>query len=279
MTYTINELRYLYSSHFCSCDIVYLSSSLGLLGLPSDLTSINSGQDLARFHLDIILDCLLPSQTLVIPGFSYSFSTNKDVPSYFCLDTTPPQIGELPLLVFGLHSFSRSIDPFLSVFTYGPLSNDLTNNLPYTSYGYDSIFDRLSSYQTRVVSVGLGSHWLPFLHYGDFLCDSPFRYPKTFMGTINSSGSDLSNIKWTYHVRLPLPNTYPHTYELASLCHHSSKCLSTEVGRSSIFSYDYSLALKSALPIISADPWVSVVGPPLTNSRIEELKTADLLTG
>lgn len=274
MHYTLSELKSAYSSHFLGSDVIYLSSSLGLLGSISD-SNIKSGIDLARLHLDIILDSLSDHQTLLVPGFSYSFNADIDNYSHFSLSHSPPTIGDLPLCVFKDGSFSRSVDPFLSVFAFGPLASKLIQHLPYTSYGSGSIFDRLRSTSCRVISVGLGSHWLPFVHHADFLCNTPFRYPKIFHGDITIDNLKTS-VKWTYHVRLPVQNTYPHTYQLASLCTPSANSLCTELGRSTVYSYDYSTALDTALPIISTDPWLSVVGPPLNGQLLRDRILSDI---
>ena len=178
MNYSVQDLKTTYSKHFSSCDIIYLSSSLGLLGTLSNCANLKSGQDLARVHLEIIFDTLTSSQTLLIPGFTYSFSHDVDKTSLFSISESAPSIGDLPLYAFDCGIFTRSIEPFLSVFAYGPAASEVISDLPFTSYGIDSIFDRLRSFSTRVVSVGLGQHWLPFIHHADYLCKTPFRYPK-----------------------------------------------------------------------------------------------------
>ena len=276
MNYTIDELKLTYSRHFSSCDVIYLSSSLGLLGSISNSTNIKCGQDLAGLHLDIIFDVLLPSQTLIIPGFSYSFSYSSEEPSLFSLLETPPSIGDMPLRVFRSGLFLRSIDPFLSVFALGPAAPELIGDIPFTSYGFGSIFERLRGFSTRVVSVGLGNHWLPFLHHADFLSSTPFRYPKSFSGDIITPACEYLNTTWTYDVRLPVPNTYPDTRRLADICTTSADSLTTLIGRSSIFSYNYSIALDVSLPIVQNQPWISVVGPSLSPSEIQYIRNDDI---
>ena len=276
LNYSIEDLKTTYCTHFSSCDVIYLSSSLGLLGSISNSLNIRSGSDLARIHLDIIFDVLTSSQTLLIPGFTYSFSHAPNKISLFSLSDSPPLIGDLPLSAFASGMFSRSIDPFLSIFVYGPATADLITDLPFTSYGVDSIFERLRSLSTRVVSVGLGEHWLPFMHYADFLSKTPFRYPKNFIGDIITPETTLTSVNWTYDVRLPIQNTYPHTYKLASMCTPSADSIYSPLGRSSVFSFDYSIALEASLPIIQRDPWISVVGPPLSRSEVQIQKCADV---
>lgn len=265
--YTTTEIQRIYRQHLCRFKVIYLSSSLGLIGIPSDAPKITNSAQLAEFHLNLILNELRPDQTLLIPAFTYTFGggSNNFLPVFNKVVNTPT-IGPLPKAAFESKVFDRSIEPFLSTLVLGTDSKYLISELPYTSYGHDSLFSRLRSLDVGIVSVGLGSHWLPFLHHLDFLLGTPFRYSKKFFGILSDVNPTLP-IEWSYDVRLVIENTYPSTYKLAAISNYDTLS-ETHIGRSSISSYDYNKTISTSIPLMLSNPWISVKGPPLQSDEL-----------
>ena len=67
-----------------------------------------------------------------------------------------------------MKNIAKDWDPMVSV-VVGQEQDYLLNDLPNTSYGPDSVFERLLTRNTLCMSVGLGTNWTPFIHYLDYI--------------------------------------------------------------------------------------------------------------
>ena len=135
-----------------------------------------------RYFIEIIR-CYRKDGNLFVPTYSYSFGDDSNR-RYFDLKKTPAKIGPFPNFMIKQRSF-RSMDPMMSICGIGPLVKKLFYKLPFTTYGEDCLYERLLKIKNlKNLSLGAGPNWLPFNHYLDKLCGSPYRYDKLLNGNM-----------------------------------------------------------------------------------------------
>ena len=61
---------------------------------------------------------------------------------------------------------------------------EFIRDLPPTSYGEGSFLSRFAKSDAKILNLGIGPVWLPFVHHIDWLLKSPYRYDKLFKGFI-----------------------------------------------------------------------------------------------
>lgn len=243
---------------------VFLTAGVGFLGPYLDKDPF---EDLAT----AILQRLGKLGTLVVPSYSYTFgkrkSTEEDLPR-FNVQNTRSDLGQFSEWFRKSVASDRSRDPMVSVAMFGHRASLLAKDLPATSYGHGSIFERLLTEDCFVLNVGLGVKWTPFIHYVDFLCDVPHRYAKRFTGVIeNETSSYICN--WTYHVPYRCANArgLGEANGLAAL--DAGIWTFAPLGRARVFLSSYREYFDFTLERTRRDPWNLAVGPPVELARLD----------
>ena len=81
----------------------------------------------------------------------------------------------------------RSLQPIFSVAAVGRQARTLLHDIGKSSFGPDSIFDRLHGLKNaKFVHLGIEIYSLTYLHYVEQCKEVPYRYRKTFYGTIQN---------------------------------------------------------------------------------------------
>lgn len=217
-------------------DLVFVTTGLGFLGSAKGVQNLEALCDL---HLSALNDVVGSTGGIIVPMYSYSFgSVSQSFIPVFNRDTSSPEIGPFPKFVLKKSEFLRSIDPMVSCSISGESWHFLIENLPLTSYGYDSLFERLLSTPAKLVSIGLGSNWTPFIHYLDYIKSADYRYDKLFYGVIDSYNNDLP-LHWNYSVACSLPRGTGNCQKLGYLSELAGIWSSIGVGKNSIYSCSY----------------------------------------
>jgi aminopeptidase-like protein/aminoglycoside N3'-acetyltransferase len=170
-----------------SGDIVFFQVSHESLG---SLEKAFSEEQQSQMLYAAIREVMGPDGTMCVPAFSHSFETNQE----FDRDSTPCVEGKGGSSVGFLEycrripEAVRSIDPNFSVVALGPKANELLRDLPFTSFGKDSFFDRLTQYGGKICGIGASLADTPFLHLVEEEMSVPFRYKKLFTGHIWEEG-------------------------------------------------------------------------------------------
>jgi aminoglycoside 3-N-acetyltransferase len=174
-------------------DVVFSHSNLAFFGKPEGNLSKN---DICEMFFDAIMDVIGPNGTLVVPTFTYSFPNGED----FCVASTPSKMGMFAEWVRNHPNSGRSIDPSYSMAAIGGSVIRMLRQQPENSFDFiASSFARLCGVEAKVLNFNMGAA-STLIHYIERFVDVPYRFDKTFSGTIIEKGVSLW-IRNTIYVR------------------------------------------------------------------------------
>lgn len=167
------------------CDVLYIHTGMNF-GLPA-----LKRKDL----LAELLNCIesLGVKSLVFPTFTFSFCNNE----VFDVQNSPTSMGALNEYVRKSNRGVRSKDPLLSIYVLGDPLN-LVDNLSFYSIGEGSSCDRLHSCGKNVKFLFFGADMrqcFTYVHYLEAIIKIPYRYNRTFSGTVIDDGIKYENQK------------------------------------------------------------------------------------
>ena len=240
-------------------DTVFITTGLGMLGRPD---GVSSAEELNQFFFDCFRELLGDEGTILIPTYSYTFGgSTLSKPVLYDPAKTPAKIGPFPEFFRQQSGVQRTLDPMMSVSGLGPACDDLFKALPKTSYGKDSIFDRLIKTEAKCCSVGLGANWTPFIHHLDWLMKVPFRYDKIFFGQIKADGK-IVDTTWNYFVRMPFDASWPNAHRIGKAATDSGIWRFSPLGRVGVGSCHYREYFEFVRERQKQDSWLLAMGPP-----------------
>ena len=168
-------------------DVLFVQISLARIG---QMDGAKSMGETCRETLAALLEVIGSGGTIFVPAFTLSFERREE----FDLVNSPVLAGdwgespEFAEVVRRHPGAVRSADPLYSVVGIGPMAGQLLSNLPNTSFGRDSVFERFLKLNARLCMIGVDlRHSVLF----DFLEESagvPWRYKKLFTGKTFRSG-------------------------------------------------------------------------------------------
>jgi aminoglycoside N3'-acetyltransferase len=272
LRYTRDDIEKALLSNIKSDDIVFFSTSLGMVGLPP--RDVKNQEDLNKLFLDILREILYDG-IIVVPTYSYTFGQSL---SEFKRDT-PAQIGSFPNYCLKEEDAIRSIDPFTSVICIGKKSKEFLSNLSNISYGEGSIFEKLVKAEAKCCSIGLGPNWTPFIHYADYLLKVPHRYDKLFWGKINNEKTS-----WIYSVRFVGDESYPTAHIAGREAEKNGIWQYSSLGRARVYTANCKDYFNFVMEKLKKNRWYLAKGPAINviekeKRRINYEKEGQYITG
>ena len=239
-------------------DNIWVFSSLGFLGKPEGAKTI---EDVCRIFHTAIRDVIGEEGTIFVPTYSYTIGRNlANEPVIFDPKSEPAQIGPFPEYFRKLPNIFRSEDPMMPIAGEGPLAKKVLKEVPPNSYGHDSVYERLLEYPIKILTLGLGPNWIPFIHYLDWIHKVPFRFDKLFTGAINKS-EKTEYVTWIYPVRTLIEESYPWAYRAGEIAKQKGICRFIPLGKSGFYVCDYRKYLIEVYRIMEKDKWFLAKGP------------------
>lgn len=189
------------------CDIIALKKALVELKIPKYSTIIIHSS-LFRFGIidggvsaiyDLLKSVFDETYTLVMPTYTFSFSNTRD---WSCLNTKS-ETGALTEFMRKHLPENRSINPFHSVCVVGPQKEYLLNEFSDSSFGDNSIYEKL--YKLGAYNLSIGSEFIggaTFCHYAEEKLKVPYRFYKYFPGNITDQNNNKVNIDFKMYVRV-----------------------------------------------------------------------------
>lgn len=215
-------------------DNLIVSTSLGMLG------TIKSRNDMNKVFFNIIKDHIGEQGTLFVPTYSYSFSNKK----IFDVKKTKSSIGDFGNFVLKQKNIFRSEDPMMSITGLGPKAEKILKIDKNTSFGKGCVFEKMLKIELKILNIGLGPNWIPFLHYLDYLNKVPFRNDKYFTGQIVGKNNKKKSIKWHYQVRNLEEKSRANGHILGKLAEKKKIFISTSLGRGRVLVANYNRLFK-----------------------------------
>ncbi len=240
-------------------DNLFVTTGLGFLGSCENIYNLDS---LCAIHLEALQEILGSIGTIIVPTYSYTFgeSTSQKL-ALFDVKNTLSKIGPFPNFVLREKSFKRSIDPMVSVSCSGPKTDEIIDDISNSSYGHNSVFERMLDHEIKCLSIGLGPNWTPFIHYLDYIVSSEYRYDKLFYGKIKFKESNIKKQIWNYSVPVRIENTRGNCQKLGYLAEKNGIWQSTNLGKGSIYLCKYRDYFNFAKDYIKYDNWCTAKGP------------------
>lgn len=126
--------------------------------------------------------------TVVIPTFTYTTSGIFDVIK------TPTYLGSLNKYVLNHQQSYRSNHPIFSYAAIGQNAKPLLENIGKSAFGYQSLFERLSNFNSCFLHIGRrASEGNTLCHYIEQLNGCPYRYNKIFDTKVFRDGKYLGS--------------------------------------------------------------------------------------
>lgn len=145
------------------------------------------------------------TNTIIMPTFTFSFSQNR---VWNCINTKS-ETGALTEYMRSLHPINRSINPFHSVVVEGPNKDYLLSSIATSSFGENSVFEKLS--ELGAYNLSIGSEFIggaTFCHYAEELLKVPYRYYKSFPGKVIDQENMEIDFDFKMYVRYIEENYY-----------------------------------------------------------------------
>ena len=175
-------------------------SGLGEIG---KLADIKDGNKLGNIIIDLMIEFISPG-TLIFPVYSYSFCKKEEFNPKESLST----VGALTNIFWKRKDSIRSLHPIFSVAAIGNKAEYYTEINDNVCFGKGTFFDRLVKSHVKV--LGFGTRLvaaLTLLHHTEQMNNVPYRYIKSFEGSIRT-GSTVNKKKFEYFVRKLDMDTY-----------------------------------------------------------------------
>ena len=150
-------------------EYLYIYSDFRLLG--KYLKFFSSKEEFFKSITSVLLTY---AGTIIIPTFTYTTSGVFDVSS------TETFLGSMNNWILNKKERARSEHPLFSFASIGK-GKDIVQNIGKSSFGYDSVHDRLSSVNAGFLNIGRPlEHGNTILHYVEQLCGASYRFNKCF---------------------------------------------------------------------------------------------------
>ena len=238
-------------------DSVFLSTSLGMLGVP-DTNSKNYLLTVSRWLLSSIQGIIGKNGNIFVPTYSYSFTKKNYL--YNPL-TTKSAIGYFPNFFLRQKKVIRSLDPMMSIAGIGPKCSEVLLKISNNSFGKNCALERLFRIKNlKCCHVGLGYNWLPFMHYLDWKNNVPFRFDKKFYGYIKNNNIK-KKVEWTYNARILRDETLSNGYKIGLKALKKKLYSYCELGKSMIYLIDYKKFYNFSYGLTKNNKWLTVDGP------------------
>jgi aminoglycoside 3-N-acetyltransferase len=185
-------LQCLHDVKAVDCDVLFVHSEMSFGAPDPDLGR--------RGLLEALFEILISTgaSTIVMPTFTFSFCNGVS----YDRQRSKSQMGALNEFFRKLPETERSQDPLMSVAVYGR-DHSIIRDLPHTSLGRGSTFDRLHGLGNRVRFLFLGvspAKCFTYTHYVEKCLNVPYRYDRQFQGTIVDGEVEREEV-WTLFVR------------------------------------------------------------------------------
>jgi aminoglycoside 3-N-acetyltransferase len=144
------------------------------------------------------------SYTILMPTFTFSFSNSR----YWDCVETKSESGALTEFMRLKLPKNRTINPFHSICIDGPLKEYFLNDVSYSSFGQNSIFEKLLKVNAYNLSLGIEFvGGATFCHYAEEFLQVPYRFYKPFPGIVIDSNKNNVEIDFMMYVRV-IENDY-----------------------------------------------------------------------
>ena len=233
-------------------DLVLCHIGLDKIGLPTDQSEHGRPVEM----LLELFSTVIPDGTILVPAFSYSFCGKNEV---FDPQTTRSDVGNFSNYIIKYGLWKRSLDPLFSFVGRGPLIDELFENIPNTSFGHGSVFDRLVRAKAKICQFGTSGIVTAFHHF-EWKNRVPYRFDKSFHGMMKTADGILP-AEWTYYVRANDPRTCSDVTRLDHVALSEGVMKRVPIGHAHISAFDLNDYFEMAQKWYDKDPFCFIKEP------------------
>lgn len=177
-------------------DRIMLGIDMGKIPLPTYTAALSREAFRERegkwcqFVLDVLLERLTPSGTLLVPAFTYSCTKPGSV---FVAESTPSENGPFTEYFRSQPQAVRSLHPVFSLAGMGRDAEALLGHVGRSAFGAMSPFSRFTSYGIKFLCLGVElRNPITYIHHMEQSYGCPHRYNKSFEIEVFANGEKVS---------------------------------------------------------------------------------------
>lgn len=144
-------------------------------------------REIPTLCIDALCGVAGPHRTIIMPTYTSGFRDGV-----IDLDKEPSQTGVITETFRRRSDSHRTASAFFSFAAIGPEASDLAELRPQDAWGTGSLFEWMEERDAHVVVLGEAFHRNSFVHRAEWLAQVPYRYRKTFTGTMTYRGKQES---------------------------------------------------------------------------------------
>lgn len=205
-------------------DVVFCHSNIGMFGRCEGVATSN---DLCEAFFEAVIERIGARGALCVPAFTYSFARGEP----YDTGKPPSRMGAFAEFVWSLMSAIRSVDPCYSVVATGGRTHHMVSHVPENSFDEAaSFFARFWREGGKVLNLNFDAG-STFVHHVERCLHVPYRFDKTFQGTIRRPSGMEWAARSTIWVRY-LDDALEARFEaFDALAREQGKFVTTKLGR------------------------------------------------
>ena len=145
------------------------------------LSKSASWSEASLFLQECFEETLSENGTLLVPTFNYGFCKGKP----YIHERTPSQVGIFSDHVRKDERAVRSFHPIYSFAAIGPQADELLKDVGKSSFGKNSVFERLLAVNAQMVFFNVSMAFCTFVHHIEQQLNVEYRYLKYFSGQVS----------------------------------------------------------------------------------------------
>lgn len=204
------------------------------------------------------MEVLGDAGTLIVPAFNWDFC--KGIP--YDEKKTPSKQGLFANYILRHPEALRSPHPMFSFAGFGAQIKPLFYGIGKSSFGYNSVFDRLKHRNARLVFFNTSFYNCTFVHYVEHVLAVPYRYTKYFSGQVTIDDETYTDT-FEFYVRdeKQIVTSYP--TRLGERLLEKGLMTAAPLGQGSVMSATCHDVYEEALSSLSEDPFFLLKHPPV----------------
>ena len=225
--------------------------------LAMKLTGAEWWEDALSFLLHCFESFLGKAGTLLVPTFNYDFCRGKP----YSHERSPSQVGLFTNHVRCQPRAVRSFHPIFSFAAIGPQARPLCEDVSRSSFGHDSVFDRLFHADAKLVFFNVSFESCTFIHYVEQKRQVGYRYLKDFTGDV-TIGDRRYEDTFDFYVRYLDQDVETHLTPLAERMEGSGLMQRVQLDGGYILQVRCRDVYQEAMRALDEDPYVLLAHPP-----------------
>ena len=172
-------------------DTIFVHSDISVFGKPE----LSGFVAFLREWVRICTAAAGPTGTVIMPTFTYSFG--KGLP--FDRQKSKSAVGSLTEFFRTEPGVVRTVHPMHSVAVWGTHASEILD-INQDTFGLGTVFEKLRLLDASILLIGVSMDSCTFLHHVEQMHNVPYRFLKTFTGTLIDGGRASEN-SCTYFAR------------------------------------------------------------------------------